>query len=437
VVKGEKFYNFDLIEKGQNQCMVSLTLPYQNINLIYKNAVLMHRSQASTYGFSQGSTPVSYIETTYRPNILEHIKDLLFIHCVMNLLCQSLYTNKIVVAGDPKLLDIVLDQEKGAQFLFSISKMHDIVDEKWKKINIKIAPRKNYKDIDKQVFHFLKEEADGKANYKDNGISYGDWVFFTMELVDEAGNPTFSGYEDQLWVKISEEETDQDLHALFIGKKVGDIFITNSHYFQEYINNDFGLNYQFKIKITDFINNAYFCVNLFKKHFQLKVDKEIHQKLIEVFSFRNDISQRRETVENTLKSLVRQYYVTLPPHLLERQKQLVLADVHVNPDYYVYKSQSDFKDKIKMLAEKQLRETIIIDGISYQENIAITDQDVYSYLNLMQRARTRGLLYFKIPTTKFNSQEVPLPHEIIKQYCLREKTLNYVISYLTKKKVPK
>lgn len=437
MAKCEKLYNFDLIEKGPNQCMVSLKLPYQNINSLYQNALLLQKNQASTYGFLQGSTPVGYIETTYKPNILEHIKDLLFIHCIMNFLYQSLYAKKIVIAGDPKLLDIMIDQDKDAQFLFNISKMHDIVDEKWKKINIKIAPRKNYKDIDKQVEHFLKEESDNKSNYKNDGISYGDWVFFTMQLVDSSGNSTFNEYEDQLWVKISEEETDQDLHELFIGKKIGDAFITSNHYFQDYINNNFGLNYQFKIKIAEFIKNAYFCINLFKKHFQLKLDKEVNQKLIEVFSFRNDISQRRETVENTLKSLVRQYYIALPPNLLERQKQQVLADVHINPDYYVYKSQSDFKDKIKMLAEKQLREMIIIDGISYQENISVTDQDVFSYLNLMQRARTRGLLYFKIPSTKFNSQEVPFPHELVKQYCRREKTLNHVISYLTKKKAPK
>jgi len=437
MAKGEKLYNFDLIEKGPNQCMVSLTVPYQNVDSVYQNAVLMQKNQANTYGFSQGSTPLSYIETTYKPNILEHVKDLLFIHCIMNFLYESLCTKKIVIAGDPKLLDIVIDQDKGAQFLFNISKMNDIVDEKWKKINIKIAPRKNYKDIDKQVSHFLEKEAENKTSYKNDGISYGDWVFFTMQLIDNAGLSTFNEYEDQLWVKISEEETDQNLHELFIGRKTDEVFVTNNHYFQEYINNDFGLNYQFKIKIIDFIRNAYFCVNLFKKHFHLKLDKEVHQKLIEVFSFRNDISQRRETVENTLKSLVRQYYVALPANLLERQKQQVLADVHVNPDYYVYKSQSDFKDKIKMLAEKQLREMIIIDGISYQENISVSDQDVFSYLNLMQRARTRGLLYFKIPSTKFNSQEVPLPHEIIKQYCLREKTLNHVINYLTKKKASK
>lgn len=437
MVKGEKFYNFDLIEKGQNQCIASLTLPYQNINQLYQNAVLMQQHQAKTYGFSQGATPARYVEATYKPNILEHLKDLLFIHCIMNLLCQALHGNKIVLAGDPKLVDIILDEISGAQFLFSIARMQDVVDEKWKKINLKIAARKNYKDIDKQVEHFLKEEADNKAKLTNDGIQYGDWVFFTMELVTAEGDPIFCNYQDQLWVKISEEETDQELHALFLGKKTGDTFITNNHYFQDYINNDFGLNYHFKIHITDYISNAYFCVNLFKKHFQLKSDKDVHLKLIEVFSFRNDISQRRETVENTLKALARQYYINLPTHLLERQKQLVLAEVHVNPDYYVYKAQSDFKDKIKMLAEKQLRETIIIDSISHQENIAITDQDVFLYINLMQRARTRGLLYFKIPTTKFNSQEVPFPHAIIKQHCLREKTLNYVINYLTKKKASK
>ena len=81
---------------------------------------------------------------------------------------------------------------------------------------------------------------------------------------------------------------------------------------------------------------------------------------------------------------------------------MVLRAVQVNPDYHVYKSQLDFKEKIRQLAEKQLKETIIIDAIAYQEGIEITDEDVRSYLNFLQRPRTKEFVYFAPPPTRYS-----------------------------------
>jgi FKBP-type peptidyl-prolyl cis-trans isomerase (trigger factor) len=112
---------------------------------------------------------------------------------------------------------------------------------------------------------------------------------------------------------------------------------------------------------------------------------------------------------------------------------MVLQAVQHNPDYHVYKSQSDFKDKVKALAEKQLKEAIIIDAIAYQEGISVSDEDVRAYLNLLKRPRMKDFMYFTLPEPKMQGQEVPLSAEFIKRYCLREKTLNHLIKEVTKK----
>jgi FKBP-type peptidyl-prolyl cis-trans isomerase (trigger factor) len=87
-----------------------------------------------------------------------------------------------------------------------------------------------------------------------------------------------------------------------------------------------------------------------------------------------------------------------------------------------------------MLAEKQLKELAIIDTLAYKENISVTKDDIFGYINLMKRPRTREFIYFTLPTTKTYGQELPLSHETIRQQCLREKTLNYVIQRLIKQK---
>ena len=47
-----------------------------------------------------------------------------------------------------------------------------------------------------------------------------------------------------------------------------------------------------------------------------------------------------------------------------------------------------------MLAEKQLKEAIMIETIAYQENIQVTDEDIVGMLNLYKRPRTKQFIYF-------------------------------------------
>lgn len=432
MVSGRNFA-FSMVEEKPHKQKAIVTIGKEHIDALYNEALLAQKKQAQTYGFSKGSTPLHYIEQNFRTNIVEHLKELLFTHCVVHFLYESLNHNKIVVAGDPDLVDIQLAPDGDAQFTFSLINVNIDNDQRWKRLHIRAPERKNYKDLDRQVEFIIKEEMDRKNQYTDPSITVNDWVLFDIAIVDKHNKILMHDYKSSLWIRINGEEDDKDLHELFLGKKVGDSFLTQSIYLQEYMSLATDMNYSFRVDIKDCLPHAYFCFDLFKHHFGIQDEKEMHLKLIEVFSTRNDISQRRETIEAVLKLLCKQYFFLLPHYLLERQRLMVLTIVQTNPDYHVYKAQPDFKEKIKMLAEKQLKETIIIDAIAYQEGITVSDEDVRAYLNFMKRPRLKEFVYFLLPSYKILGQEVPVSGEMIKQYCLREKTLNYVISHLTKK----
>jgi FKBP-type peptidyl-prolyl cis-trans isomerase (trigger factor) len=158
----------------------------------------------------------------------------------------------------------------------------------------------------------------------------------------------------------------------------------------------------------------------------------MHQKLIEIFSSRNDLSLRRSIVEEALKLLVNKHRFDLPNHLILRQQKNILDAIQANPDYHVYRIQPDFNDKVRMLAEKQAKERVLLDQLAYDEGIEINDLDVKGYLNLINRPRTKEFIYFDPPETKIRGQETPIPSEELKHACLREKTLNHLIYQLTK-----
>ncbi len=432
MVSGRNFA-FSLIEEKPHKQKAIITIGKEHIDALYNEALAAQKQQAQTYGFSKGSTPMHYIEQNFRSNIVEHLKELLFTHCVVHFLYESLFHNKIVVAGDPDLVDIQLKPDGDAQFIFSLINVSLDNDQRWKRLHLKAPERKNYKDLDRQVEFIIKEETERKNGYTDQSITLGDWVHFDVAIVDKHNKILMHDYKSSLWIRMNGEEDDKDLHELFLGKYVGDSFLTQSIYLQEYMSLATDMNYTFRVDIKDSLPHTYFSFDLFCHHFGIKSEQEMHLKLIEVFSTRNDISQRRETIEAALKLLCKQYFFLLPAHLLDRQRIMVLSAVQNNPDYHVYKAQSDFKEKIKQLAEKQLKETIIIDAIAYQEGLSVSDDDVRAYLNFMKRARMKEFVYFTLPSFKILGQDVPLSVELIKRYCLREKTLNYVINHLTKK----
>jgi len=122
----------------------------------------------------------------------------------------------------------------------------------------------------------------------------------------------------------------------------------------------------------------------------------------------------------------------VPKHLVLRRQEDILLSIMEQPDYQVYKAQKDFKPCIEVLAEKQLKEEILIDKISYQENIRVDVRDVQQYLHLFNNRRLREFVYFKPLIERIDSVNTALHASILKQIVLREKTLNSVIYLLTR-----
>lgn len=413
-------------------CNATVCIPCHYIEPIYQEVACAQRNEALTHGFSKGSTPLSYITEHYRTNLIEHVKEFLFKYFVISFLYHKLHEEKLPVAGHPRLNMIRLEPEQDAEFLFDLSLTTPIEFREWKNFMFKAPKRKNYKDIDRQVESFIAEE-EAATKSATNAIEIADWISFDIALLNRAGKPLLGEQKAVVWLRVGNEEADIPFQELFSGKKVGDQFCTNNPCMQEYLSNQLDTDYNFCVTITDRVDQAFFSFDQFKQHFRLKTAKEVHQKLIEVFSFRNDISQRRSMVEEALKLMLSKHPVDAPHYLILRQQLEVLDVVQNNPDYQVYKTEHSFKETIKQLAAKQVKETILIDQLAHHENIKVTSQDVKNYLNLIKRARTKEFVYFNPPPTKVQGQEMPIPEELLKKSCLREKTLNHLIYHLTRR----
>ena len=414
-------------------CYATITVPQSLVDIIYHEAAKSQQHSAQTFGFHHGTVPLEYIKKNFKENLIEHLQELLFKYCVVNYLYEQIRAQKIVVSGSPRLHDMRLEPGQDAQFVFELSIFPELNIYEWKYFPFKAPKRKNYKDLDRQVESFLEYERKQLQNVQGDALKMGDWVGFNLSFVDENHNPLLEDFHQNFWFKLGEDETESPLQSIFVDKKLGDQFYSNHASLQEYFSHQLDTNYTFKIDITSVLYHEYFCFDLFKRTFRVKTNKDMHKKLIEVFSYRNDISQRHAMVEESFHALLSKHQISIPNHLVLHRKKILLEMMKNNPDYNVYRVQKNFQNHIQKLAQKQTTEMIFIDKLAYHENISITDDDIKGHLNLMNRPRMKEFIYFDLPSFKIQGQEVPIPAEELKRACLREKAINYVIYHLTKK----
>lgn len=426
----------DLKSIPAEEIKISVSVAQDIVKNLYEHALRSTKLHTKTNGFDAGSTSLHYLKKNYNTSIIEHITEVLLIYYVYERALMKLSCAKASLVTEPRISQIFISPDsQNNTFDFIADPLSFEQKINWKSSKLKFPVRKKYKDLDKQAELIITTEKNLKTAYAHNFIvAKGDWVKFSLKIVDDKNHAheLIKDHEQFLWIKVSGEEVDQESCNLFFGKKKDEEFITSSSFLNKYIAPSSVILYDFKIKIIEIVPCSYFCFESFQNYLNLKSSKEIPNKIIEILSFRNDVSLKREVSQIILENLSRNHTINLSKNIIDEQKKIILDRVINNPDYLVYQAQRDFVKKIAQLAEKQLFESMIIDYIAQQETINPTAEDIKSYVNIMQRPRFRDFIYFDLPESKYCEREQPVLDVNLFIAVRREKMLNYMINYLLK-----
>ncbi len=429
----QKVIQFEVDCNTPGLCKCHVTIPQSFIQQFFKHAAQVKQLDSDSQGFKKGSVPLDYIQIHYKKNILSHMQEIFLKHFVIDALLEYIHKNKILIVGQLKLVSITMDTEQDAIYTFEGVLPKEVYIQRWKNLPFKATVRKKYRDIDNQVKTFLEEEESRQLTYEsENTVQINDWVCFDTWIVDISKKSLFHNKKSQLWLKIGDEEPDMIFQELFLNKRIDDTFLTDNQSLRQYFCNSFDAPYTYAIQIKDRLPYKYFSIEYLKHHFKLKTKKDLHNKLIEIFSYSSDISQSRSIADMALNTIIKRNNILVPPSSVQTQKEVIIYELQQKPDYTLYKMKPDFDDHITTLAKKQLYEIVATDYIAYTENLIVSHVDIKAYLNLMQRTRTKEFLYFDPPQTQIEGQEFPITIESIKKACIREKALNHIIHHLTR-----
>lgn len=401
------------------------------IQPIYNQTINLFKKRYQN-GFSNKEIPIEYLEETYNQEINQKLKSYIFNHIVIDFLINELINQKILFANYPRLSSIVKSTEDKISYIFDLSLTEPIELKEWKNFAFKSPKRKRYKDLDKQVKQFLETQTDFNSTIQNDTVEDNDWVFFNTTLLDENNTQLLQELASNFWIKMQKSELSSKFKNAFIGKKLNETFITSSLNFDDPSGIATDVEHTYLITIKAIVKGQNLSIERFKQVFKLKNKTEIHNKIMEVFSYRNDISQRKNIIEEIFNLLLSKHRFEVPKHLVLRKQEDILLNLISQPDYHVYKSQKDFLKCIELLAEKNLKEETLIDQIAFQEDIKIDISDIQNYLNLLNHRRMCEFVYFRPPIERIEDLYSPFSHSIMTHTVLREKTLNYVIYNLTK-----
>lgn len=409
---------------------ITISVPPSITQTVYKQTIELFKNR-TIEGFNKEGTPSEYIEQTFGKEIQNKVKHYLFKHHGLGFLMEEIIRRKIPISNYPRLEKIHLLPDKSVTICFDISIADKITFKEWKHFSFRPPKRKKYKDLDKQVVQFLDKEVISPKKLNTDTVQDHDWVFFNASLLNKDKTLPSKNLSSTFWIRIKQNEIGDPFAKLFLNRKINESFITKT-FDMEYETNEvehYGYNYL--IKIIAIIKGTHLVLDHFKTMFKLKNKLEIHNKLMEVFSYRNDQSQRKSTIEEIFHLFLTKHRFEVPKHLILRRQEDILYALSKKPDYQVYKAQEDFYDQIELMAEKQLKEEILIDQIAYNENLKVELKDIQHYLQLFNSKRLREFVYFKPLLEPIDTLNAPMNAGLLSNTVLREKTLNSVIYILT------
>lgn len=408
----------------------NVTIDHTIVQPVADQIAQLYQHYAALPGYEKKRLPLEYAKTYFAAEIKQDTQEFLYKHFIFQFLLDEISKNQIITANWPRLSEIKTT-ESGLSYRFVLTMAPALTLKEWKHFVFKQPARKNYKDLDNQVVNFIKQATENARAHDKHTTEAGDWVSFSVQLLDANTDKSLFEVEHLYWMRISGDVIISKLQESFAERKVDDVFVVHALPFIDTPQSSIEEPCHYQITIKSITKGGHMSLEFFKQTFKLKTRADVHKKLIEVFSYRNDISQRRSTIEELFHLLFTKHRFEMPKHIITRKKENLLNIIKRQSDYNIYKNNKNFDTHLTLLAEKMLKEELIIDHIAYAEEIRVNSADIGHYLHLFNNERLKEFIYFKPLIDSIEDSNTPIHEAILAQAVAREKTLNYILHTLS------
>jgi len=419
---------YTIEKKSSHLWDVIIEVPASLVAHVKDHITLIYQQYTIMPGLSCKNLPVSYTQHYFAQEIERETQRFLQDHFIQESVQDFLKEHKIATVNWPRLKEITVTASGSYLFTLSLSLAPAISLDNWQAYTFMAPKRKNYTDLDIQVESFLATLS--TETVQANTIEPGDWVRFSAQFRSpHIQTPIHSPLH--YWIRITNPLLASPAMQQFINAKINDTFILPATALAHPPIATSETNYYFDVTIENIVKTNKISLPQLQASLNVTDHQSLHNKLIELFSYRNDISLRKSIIEELFYSLLNVFRFEMAPHAITRRKEFLLFLMQKTPDNSVYIKQKQFANQITLLAEAKLKEEALIDAIAQYEQISVTPADITHYLSLASNERLKEFLYFSPLNEEALSSEQPCGEYILTQSVLREKTLNRIIEKLS------
>jgi FKBP-type peptidyl-prolyl cis-trans isomerase (trigger factor) len=419
---------YTIEKKSSHVWNLFINIPVALSMHIQDHITSLYRQYTVMPGLSCSTLPITYTQHYFSHEIEQDTQQFLYDHFIEESIHFFLQEHGVSIVNWPRLQDISGTAANGYTFTVGLSCAPHIALTNWQKHTFIAPKRKNYTDLDIQVESFIATLQHTKSDTT-TIVETGDWVHFSAQLRSphiQAPLHSTSNY----WLRISIPTLATPAMHQFLGSSKNATFsipattLTTNSAAQTHS------DYVFDITIKQVVKTNKLTLSQVQTSLATPTHTDLHNKLIEIFSFRSDVSLRKAIIEELFYSLFNAFRFDIPPHAITRRKELFLEIMQSTPDNSVYTKQKHFSTHLTLLAEMRLKEEALVDAIAQKENINVTSDDIAHYLSLASHDRLKEFLYFTPLTEETLTTDRPCSEHVLHQVVRREKTLNAIIQRL-------
>ncbi|MGI9549545.1 MAG: trigger factor [Bdellovibrionales bacterium] len=312
---------------------VELIIPQEQVDASFSKNLKKIQQNTEIQGFRKGKAPLESIEQNFYKKAWESVMSELF----ESFYPKVLKENKLTPAGQPKLLDIQLEQKKPCTFLFEVEVHPSIEVKNYLKLKVK---KQEVKITDENVSQTLERLRDSFASYKDSlevrPLKKEDSVLISLEG-SLNGTPIKELNHPELLLQLGNDKLasgfDQNLMGLQVGgEKSFNFLFPKDHAYTSIANQQVSMKVKIKalkVKEVPPLDDA------LAERFKIKTLKELKEKIHKDLE---DTQQQKakESMENEIVTqLVENNPITnIPQSLIEDQKKSLITNARKRLEDY-------------------------------------------------------------------------------------------------------
>jgi trigger factor len=427
---------FDIDELGPVQRKVRVELPAETVASEFAHAYKNLGQRVRVKGFRTGKIPRSVLQGIYGDEVKGEVKS----HLVEETLGEVIKERGLQIVSRPEVEANDLNEGGGFSFsaIFEIKPEIDVKDYLGVEVEkIKIAV------TDEQVQEALKRLQEGHARLEPvidrDVVQKGDFVALDFEgSID--GKPFSGGKGENYMIEVGSGHALPQFEEAVAGLKLGAQQTVHVDYPENYSNKEIaGKTVNFNLTVREIKQKVLPTLDdeFAKDHGEHGSLDELKAAIRKRLEDELKHYQDEELKEKLISHLIETHSFTVPPSMVDRQTRYLMeryqsqseGQAAIGEGENATPPMEEARKTLEGRAARQVQATLLVEKISQQEKIEITDKDIQERVDNMARAageRAKSLREFYAR---------PEARDDLRAQMVFDRTLGYLLEHAKLKEI--